>query len=215
MDGTGFLFEPLLPLISATKDVITFPSSGVQTYESIYAEIKKRIPIEAFYILAESFSGPLAARLASENLEQMKGIIFVATFLTCPSKNLVRIAQNFPIKTLIKFPLASAFIRKFLLGEKFPLELFYRAIASVSERELKARLVALEGLQESGNNIYSHIPTLYLRAENDLLVSKKHVNEFVAGFPNITVRNVPGTHFLLQSNPQACAEHINNFLGVE
>ena len=121
----------------------------------------------------------------------------------------------FNTRAFLKLPLASTFIRKFLLGEKFPLALFYRAIASVSERELKARLAALEGLQESRKNIYSHIPTLYLRAENDLLVSKKHVNEFVSGFPNIIVRDVPGTHFLLQSNPQACAEHINNFLGIE
>jgi hypothetical protein len=144
----------------------------------------------------------------------MKGVIFVATFLTCPSKILISIAQKLPLKAFLKLPFGSKLLRKFLLGDDFPLKLFYRAIDKVSERELKVRLGELEGLREATHKIYSHIPTLYLCAENDWLVSKKHVNEFISGFPSITVRYVQGTHFLLQSNPQTCATHINHFLSI-
>jgi pimeloyl-ACP methyl ester carboxylesterase len=211
MDGTGLLFKPFLSLLSTPHEIISFPSSEDQTYESIYTYVKGCMPAEEFFVVAESFSGPLAARLASENLENMKGVVFVATFLSCPSKILVRLAKLLPLKFLLKFPLTPKLVQKFLIGNKFPLELFYDAVAMVSDSELKSRLTTLEQLDTKPNKIFSYMPALYLCANNDLLVSKKYIKEFISGFPNIFVLHVQGTHFLLQSNPQACAELISNF----
>ncbi|MES2823455.1 MAG: hypothetical protein V4732_07630 [Pseudomonadota bacterium] len=214
MDGTGLLFKPLLPLLSIPQEVIPFNSAPHQTYESIYAYVKAQLPNEEFYLLAESFSGPIAARLASENIQYLKGIIFVATFLSCPSRPLVSFARKLSLKKLLKIPFSSFFIRKFLIGSRFPLELLYKAISEVTEFEFKNRLSALESLNEKPVKIKSNIPVLYLYAENDYLVSENHISEFVSLFANVLVCHVKGTHFLLQSNPEGCAKQINDFIST-
>ncbi len=215
MDGTGLLFKPLLPLLSLPHEIISFPSAPNQTYESIYTHIKTRLPSEEFYLLAESFSGPIATRLAFDNIENLKGVIFVATFLSCPSKQLVWFAKKLPLKALLKIPFSAYFIRRFLIGPEFPIELFYKALSEVSELEFKFRLSVLENLSEKAIKIKSNIRALYLCAENDSLVSRNHVSEFVSLFYNISVFDVKGAHFLLQSNPGGCAKHISKFVSEE
>ncbi len=215
MDGTGLLFNPLLPLLSIPQEIIPFNSALYQTYESIYKHVKANLLNEEFYLLAESFSGPIAARLASENIKNLKGIIFVATFLSCPSKPLVSFAKKLSLRNLLKIPFSSYFIRKFLIGSIFPIELFYRALSKVTDFEFKSRLSALEKLSENAVQIKSNIPVLYLYAENDYLVSENHISEFVSQFNNVSVCHVQGTHFLLQSNPESCARHINDFINAQ
>jgi pimeloyl-[acyl-carrier protein] methyl ester esterase len=212
MDGTGLLFKPLLPLLATPQEIIPFNSALNQTYEAIYTYVKAKLPNEDFYLVAESFSGSIAARLAFANIQNLKGIIFVATFLSCPSKPLVSLAKKLSLKRLLKIPLASYFIRKLLIGPKFPIELFYKSISEMTEFEFKARLSALESLSENAVNIKSTIPVLYLYAENDYLVSENHISEFVSLFGNVSVSHVQGTHFLLQSNPESCAKYINEFV---
>ncbi|MES2676211.1 MAG: hypothetical protein V4660_18380 [Pseudomonadota bacterium] len=214
MDGTGVLFMPLLPLLSVQQEIISFNCVTDQTYESIYAYVKENLPSEEFYLLAESFSGPIAARLASENIQHLKGIIVVATFLSCPSRPLVSFAKKLSLKKLLKMPFSAFFIRKFLVGSVFPLELFYKAISDVTESVFKDRLSALESLNEKAVKIKSNIPVLYLYAENDYLVSESHISEFVSLFGDVLVCHVKGTHFLLQSNPENCAKHINDFINA-
>lgn len=214
MDGTGLLFEPLLALMSVPCEVIAYSQIEDQSYEAIYTYVKNRIPNEPFYLVGESFSGPLAARLATEKLENLKGVIFVATFLSCPSKLLVQLAQKLPLKFFLKLPLATYFIRKYLIDGNFPVPLFLTAINEIPESTLKARLASLENLRNNFDANLSSIPTMYLCAENDLLVSQSHIDEFRNMFSEIIVTKVPGTHFLLQSNPQECAKHIHNFIDI-
>lgn len=162
MDGTGLLFNPLLPLLSIPQEIISFNSALHQTYESIYTHVKANLLNEEFYLVAESFSGPIAARLASENTKDLKGIIFVATFLSCPSKPLVSLAKKLSLKNLLKIPFSSYFIRKFLIGSTFPVDLFYKALSEATDFEFKGRLSALEKLSENAVKI-KHPGTLSLR----------------------------------------------------
>lgn len=212
MDGTGLLFRPLLPLIPGPSEIITFPSAPPQTYQSIYTHIKARLPTEDFYLVAESFSGPIAARLASDNVAHLKGIIFVATFLSCPCKILVRLARRLPFIILLNMPFSTYIIRKFFIGPDFPITLFHQAMAKVSNRDLKHRLATLESLVDNPNTIYPPLKALYLRAENDVFISRKHTDEYIRAFPNIAITDIPGPHFLLQSRPNECATLINTFV---
>lgn len=78
-----------------------------------------------------------------------KGIVFVATFLSCPSIYLVSLTKYLPLKFLLRLPFASYFIRKYLLGTRIPYRLFQNALATISDLDLKNRLHALEINSES------------------------------------------------------------------
>ena len=212
MDGTGLLFKPLLPLLRNPYIVFTFPTGSEHNYDSIYEHVKQHIPNEEFIVVAESFSGPLAARLIAENLDNLKGVVFVATFLSKPSPFLLKIAKNLPLKWALKLPFLSIFIRHFLLSNQFSIGLFNQALSQVSEEDLNARLRNMDNLSENVSVEKSNLPVLYLSADNDWLISKRHINDFSARYTNLVIHTLKGTHFLSQSNPQVCAQLINRFV---
>lgn len=211
MDGTGKLFEPLLSLLPASTIVISLPQSGSQAYEFLAAHIAERLPNEEFIIVAESFSGPIAALLAEQALENLKGIVFVATFLSCPKPVLVYLAKMLPLKSLLRIPFAKALISRYLLAG-FNYTLFSAALKDVSNSTLKERLNSISTLHMVKNN--SNLRALYLSASCDYLVSSNQIGLFQKSFPNLQVECVQGTHFLVQSNPKACSEFIRKFVGI-
>src|SRR5258706_6807633 len=81
MDGTGRLFSWLvaeLPRQIAPR-VISY-----RTDEPLgYRDLEKRIaiPDEPFAIVAESFSGPLAIRIAAKRPKHLRAVVLVATFI--------------------------------------------------------------------------------------------------------------------------------------
>jgi pimeloyl-[acyl-carrier protein] methyl ester esterase len=117
LDGTGKLFSPLLKVLSKLDcEVIALPETGDQDYRTHTAWVRKRLPEQDFILIAESFSGPIAVALAQDGVENLKGIVFVATFLSAPNKKLIKLARFLPIQFLSSLPWATAFHRAFFLG---------------------------------------------------------------------------------------------------
>jgi len=211
MDGTGKLFEPFRSLLPASTVAVSLPQSGSQTYACLATHIAEQLPNEEFIIVAESFSGPIAALLTEKSLENLKGIVFVATFLSCPMPVLVSLAKRFPLKSLFSIPFAKAFISRYLLAG-FNYSIFSAAIKEVPNSILKERLSSIRSLNMG--KIHSNLPSIYIRAKSDCLVSSSQIGLFQQSFPNLQVEYVQGTHFLLQSNPKACSEIIRKFVGI-
>lgn len=69
MDGTGTLFDPLLAVLPKTCQikVIKYPTDASLTYEELERYVIERLPIgrSPLIVIAESFSGPIALRLAA------------------------------------------------------------------------------------------------------------------------------------------------------
>ncbi|HEY6529232.1 MAG TPA: hypothetical protein VIZ65_11100 [Cellvibrionaceae bacterium] len=212
MDGTGVLFNRLAPVIEFTCQIIALPLGANQSYAFLTTYISSQLPAEEFILLAESFSGPIAAGIAGLNNPNLKALIFIATFLTPPLPELLFCARFLPLRALVKLPLALFFIQRFLLGHQYPIGEFILVLASVGQTELSARLSALKRLKADETTSDCQLPTMYLAAQKDCLVAPKHLNLFKEHFPNLTTFVVPGTHFLVQSNPVACAEKINTFV---
>ena len=118
MDGTGILFEPLLlRLADLDVEVIELPSAGPQDYESLARYTAARIGGRDCVVLAESFSGGVAEALLNDRSLNIKHVIFVASFLSSPSRVLSRVAALLPIKVLTAIPiLAPLVLRTFLFG---------------------------------------------------------------------------------------------------
>jgi pimeloyl-[acyl-carrier protein] methyl ester esterase len=211
MDGTGKLFEPFRSFLPASTVVVSLPQSGSQAYSFLAAYIAEQLPNEKFIIVAESFSGPIAALLTEKSLANLKGIVFVATFLSCPMPVLVSLAKRFPLKSLLNIPFAKALISRYLLAD-FNYSIFSAAIKEVPNSILKERLSSIRSLNMK--EIHSKLPSIYISAKSDCLISSSQIGLFQKSFPNLQVEYVQGKHFLLQSNPKSCSEIIRKFVGI-
>ena len=199
MDGTGRLFSPLLDELSQFDcEIIPLPDQGDQDYASITAHVKGRLPREDFILVAESFSGPVGAALAMEGIENLKGIIFVATFLSPLNEILLRIARYLPFKFLSSLPFANYFYKRLFLGAGANdelLRLFQSIMSAMPPALIRARIKAMFSLKEFSG--ISDLPVSYIQASADKLVPSGKVREFERYFRNIDVRVVEGPHFIL------------------
>ncbi len=214
MDGTGDLFSPLLQMLPGFQwEVIALPNSGAQDYASIIVYVKQRLPDEDFILIAESFSGPIGMALAKSGMENLKGVIFVATFLSTPSKCLVFLARCLPLKFLLKLPFSTLFIKALFLGSDASdelIHLFKTCLYSLSSALIKARLGAMYSLIYHPRDI--ELPVGYIQAVSDKLVCSGKLNEFRNSFNNIMVKTIEGPHFILQSKPEQCAAVISEMV---
>jgi len=211
MDGTGNLFSPLLGELSEFNcEVITLPISGPQDYLTITKFVKGKLPKEDFILVAESFSGPIGVALAKEGVENMKGIIFVATFLSPPHKVLLGFARLLPIKLLSSLPLASILHKMLFLGfsaSKELMALFQHTVLSLPSSLIKARLSSMQSLVATSDDI--GLPVGYIQATSDRLVRSNKINNFRDTFKNIIIKTINGPHFILQANPIECSVAIS------
>ena len=214
MDGSGRLFKPFLSVLGVKYyQVIALPETGNQDYDSLFKSIYDQLPNDEFILLAESFSGPLAAKLIAKNIPNLKGVIFIASFLSTPSKIILRVAQILPLKWLLSLSIANPAIRYLMLGNRISqvdLENFKSTVASVPNKTLKLRLFAMQNLKTP--NISSDLPVTYISATKDFFVRPSKLIEFSHSFTNLTQNTINGPHFILQSNPKACALIIRKII---
>ncbi len=212
MDGTGKLFAPLLQFLDKeSTTIISYPTKGKQDYETLFEYVREKLPEEEFILVAESFSGPIGAKLAKSNIPNLKAIFFVATFITTPRKLLIKIVRQLPIKLLTKLPFVPRIYRHYLFGSKATkdkLVQFHKILSQLPSNTLKQRMLAIESLVSLGGGSLE-VPAVYIRPEEDKLVPYSKCIEFSALFSNYSVKTIRGPHFILQANPKECADVIN------
>ena len=83
MDGTGSLFYPFtrcLPKHVETK-IISYSSQQPLSYRQLEEYVISQLPATGEYILvAESFSGPIAIKIAGRANGGLKAVVLVASF---------------------------------------------------------------------------------------------------------------------------------------
>ncbi len=213
LDGTGDLFTPFLSRMSCTTQIIRLPQSGPQDYDSLTEYVISQLPDEEFVLLAESFSGPIAARIAGNTSIPLMAVIAVATFLSPPAVTLLKIAKRLPLKKLSNMPLSGLMIRAMLMGINASnglLVSFREALKVVPAEVIRDRMVAIEKLRRVTSS--RDLPVLYIMASQDRLVPADKFQEFKLVFPRFSLVEIEGPHFILQARPEACAEVINRFV---
>ena len=215
LDGTGKLlqdYRSCLPA-SVTSRIWELPTDGPQLPKSFAESLKLNLSIEEpIFLLAESFSGPIAYQLIQQSENIVKGLILVSSFFSSPSF-LVRSLGWLPIdKFPIRRPPAWA-LRWLCVGSgasKKCLQYVQDANASVPKSVVVKRIKALASLDEPRNAV--EIPCLYLQPSDDRLVPKWHAINLGKICSNLRVRTVQGPHFLLQTRARECADITVEFL---
>lgn len=215
LEGTGQLFAPFIRQLGSTQtEVVPLPNTGAQDYQSLATQIEARLPSADCVLLAESFSGP-AAMLLAQRCAQIKGVVFVASSLRPIS---IPYLSRLPVSLcnfLLKY---SRSIRQRVSLALLPGD-FAKSLRPVleallvkqSSRLLGQRLAAITQLDHLSLPEI-HQPCLYLQARRDVIVPPSAVVDFQLRCKKLRLRQLPASHFLLQTAPKEAAAYTLNFL---
>jgi len=215
MNGTGELFAEFLSYYDGDHLVISLPESGPQDHATLANVINQQLPNESYILLAESFSGGIVPELLKLNPTHIKGVIFVASFLSSPRSYLIGVAKLIPIKALVSLPLSNIAHRLLFLGQEATkplLSKFVKVIKSIPKQVLSSRLEVMKVLQLP--EMTFDIPTIYIRALSDRLISPNKSQEVANVFNHIEFVEIEGPHFILQAQPKESARLVTEAISL-
>ena len=212
MDGTGMLFDPILESIPAGVEVITL--SLLQDSAAGYVDqaqyVINRIGNEPIVLVAESYSGMVAYNMLKIGYQNVHHIIFAASFISLPSR-LALLVRYLPMVAFRSRIIPNSIMGRLLFGHYSNprlISLFYRALDHVANDVLKHRLNQIATISCPDTPI--EIPCSYIRPKGDKLVSKSALEPFQRLCRKLTVYEVEGTHFVLQTSPKKCWQLIQS-----
>jgi pimeloyl-[acyl-carrier protein] methyl ester esterase len=216
LDGTGKLFAEFLKALDPglSVQVVSYPPDVPLGYDALEARVRAALPARGpFVLLGESFSGPLAIRIAANPPSGLVGLILCVTFASNPYPKLAwarRLAAFLPLKSLprwIRAPL--------MWGSASPSKAprqSERAMAGVAASVIRRRIAALLAVDETAALAKISLPTLVLCATRDRVVSTGATEYIMRSIRHAQRVDVDGPHLLLQTCPQECTEAVLKFI---
>jgi pimeloyl-ACP methyl ester carboxylesterase len=218
LDGTGHLFDPLLEALPSYIDpmVVSYSPLVFLNYYELRDAVLPHLPSNRpFYILGESFGGPLALLLAAANPPGLAGVVLSSTFLSNPTILPSSVGGLILNASLFRVDPPAAIVRWFLVGMGASSELVHlvqHVIRSCNPYIMSSRVDCLLQTDVSDALPACRVPLLYLQATNDRLVKRRSVDAMVAIRPDIEIDRINAPHFLLQRQPGRGAEAIDRFI---
>jgi pimeloyl-[acyl-carrier protein] methyl ester esterase len=219
LDGTGKLFANFLEALdlSLGTRVVGYPPDVPLGYDELETLVRAALPTrQPFVLLGESFSGPIAIRIAARPPPGLKGLILCVTFASNPFPKLAwarRLAAFLPLKSLPRWMRAPL-----MWGSASPSKAprqSERAMAGVATAVVRRRIAELLAVDETAALAQISLPTLVLCAARDRVVSKAATMRIMRGIRHARRVDFDGPHLLLQTCPQECAAAVLSFIREE
>jgi pimeloyl-[acyl-carrier protein] methyl ester esterase len=216
LDGTGKLFVNFVRALGAAIEsrIIEYSPDEPLGYEELELKVRAQLPQDrAYVLLGESFSGPIAIRIAASAPARLVGVILCGSFASNPFPWLAwarPFAFLLPIKSLPRWVRAPL-----MWGSKNPRrapENAERAIAGVASAVIRRRIsaiLAVDALESLGRIA---VPALIMYARHDRVVPFAATESLIAHLPDAEVAEIDGPHLLLQSCPEACSAAALKFM---
>lgn len=166
-------------------------------------------------LLAESFSTPLAAKLASTNPANLKGLVICAGFVRNPLRGWLRYVKSLIQPILFRIPPPRFVLEHLLIGAQARRELrdeLCRTLLSVSPEVMAFRVRSVMACDATADLARVRVPTLYLQAEHDRLVTKSSFEEIRKQKPDTILAVIAAPHLVLQREPDKAAAVITQFI---
>lgn len=219
LDGTEVFFRPLLAQLppQIRTLVLSLPDRGPYGYDGLESEIRRHLEgLPAYYLLAASFSGPLAVRLAAAQPERVRGLILVATFLRAPKPCLV------PLRFAIRAPL----VWTLRLLRRLPVWLLHRRGDAVREaknetwrrtsaRALAGRARAVLTVDVRNRLAGCCVPLLCVAYAADRVVPRHYTREILASQPAGRYAVLAGGHLGMFTHARDLARCVAEFIGAD
>ncbi len=217
MDGTGELFADFTSALpdTITTQIVRYPRNTILSSSQLEELASSTFPSTPFFLLAESFSTPIAIRCAGRNSLNLKGIILCAGFVTPPVRGWKRSLALLARRLAFRLPLPKSVASRLLIGPNAPpmlLQSVRNVITSVKPTVLASRLEAALTCDVRTELGRYEGPILYLQARGDRLIAKRHAREIKQFRPQTVIEVISGPHLLLQREPQQAANAVARFI---
>lgn len=218
LDGTGLLFADFVASLGAEVNtiVVSYPTDTPLAYETLEPVVRSFLPHdEPYYLLAESFSGPLALSIAASSPPGLRGLILSCSFARNPLPLLALLRPAVNVTPVAELPMA--LLSFFVLGRFASPALrgmLAKSLALVAPSVIRARAVAALSVDVSALLPEIKVPVLYLRASEDRIVRKASSDLVASLVPETKIVEFVAPHFLLQVAPSQAASVVSSFLGV-
>jgi pimeloyl-ACP methyl ester carboxylesterase len=213
MDGTGDLLAPAVEALSPSLQprVVCYPPDEELGYSDLLEQAA--LPEVPHLLVAESFSGPLAVKLASQNPAQLRGLVLVASFVRCPS-TLLRFGRGLCRPRLFRRLPPRWMLRRYFLGDDASepdLDELSAAVRQVSAEVMARRIREMAEVDVRDELTRVRVPILYLGATRDRLVGRAMAQEILRLAPHAEAVWLDAPHLVMQRRPKECAEAIARF----
>lgn len=210
------LFDPFLSALppSTEASVARYPTDVPLLYEALVARVQAQVTDRGpFVLVAESFSGPIALRVAATRPAGLRAVVLCASFAKSPVRLPAFMASAVRPELLRVTPLSLQAPVMLGAGADATLRaLLGRALAAAAPEVLAFRIGQLLRVDATPALTACPVPLLYLRATRDRLVGARSRDHIVANHPRTRVVDIDGPHLLLQRRPAECWQAIAEFL---
>jgi pimeloyl-ACP methyl ester carboxylesterase len=217
MDGSGRLFGGLLRALPGAYStiVVGYPNETVITKDALVEYVERFLPVdEPFVLIAESFSGPIALRVAARARTDLRGVVLVSSFIRSPVRSMGS-TLSVVAPLLFTLPLPNWVIRRWLAGQEASADLVREvrdSIRSVRPGVLSARLRQLLSEDVSDEAARCRVPLLYIGGTRDRLVTRRSEDALRAVRSDLKTSFIEAPHLVLQARPNEAARCILEFI---
>lgn len=217
LDGTGELFKPLISCLpKRIKPVpVSYPRHECRTYEELKELVTPYIPKDIpFFVLGESFSGPLSIMIAMERSDGLKGLILCATFVKNPFFLLPSWMKFLSIGPIYRLWPSLIKIRTAVAGENYrPVaHMALAAIRSVDPAVIAHRVKSILSVNAEKELRLCSCPILYLMGKRDKLIKRHNYRRIKAVKNEVKLKTIDTGHFILQLEPERSSEILVEFM---
>ena len=215
LDGTGELLEGFCSALAShgiRARALAYPTDRPLGYLELEAFVRTQLPDSATFVLVgESFSGPVAIRIASDPPAGLRGLVLSTTFARSPVFGLsrlaalVRFAPARPPMTLLSWILLGRWATPGLQAA------LAEALDRVRPDVIRARAAAALRIDVSDRVSSVRIPVLQLIALQDRLLAPSAPRALAAMLADCNTVKLPGPHLLLQTATERCAKEVAEF----
>jgi pimeloyl-ACP methyl ester carboxylesterase len=214
MDGSGTMFGEFAGALGLKTLIVPYPRDQILDYEQLELYVDRLLPLdEPYLVLGESFSGPIAIRLAARGAPNLLAVVLVCTFARIAQRRPPRIVRA--LMSLLPFwrlPVAVGAARLFgRFDSETVRSQLAASIAGVLPAVWRSRMRSILDVDVTPQLQRIAVPVLYLRASEDRVVPAAAAAMIASHNPRARVVLVEGPHALLQANPTGSAAAIREF----
>ena len=216
LNGTGDLFAPLLDELdgSPSTSFVQYPATEPLDYSGHEAIARAALPGDRpFVLLGESFSGPIAVRIAASSPAGLRGLVLCASFVRNPRPSLRALRQ---LTSFVSPRARPGWLAAFLLLGAYSTpglrRMLDQSLDGVTDAVVQSRVNSVLNVDVSPEAREIRVPTLYLRAKSDRLVPARCGAEVARIVPSCRILDFDAPHFLLQVAAVSAANAIKAFV---
>lgn len=217
LDGTGDLFKPLLDFLpeNIKPVIVSYPKDRPYGYDELKQIVTASLPKDSdFFILGESFSGPLALMAADDKPNALKGIILCATFVRNPFRLIPSWLSSLSVSPVYYLWPMTIKVRAFFSGGKYK-DLFnmaLNAVKSVNPDVIAKRVNAILNVNVEKELKDCSVPVLYLTSTKDHLIKQHNIAHIKKIKKDVQESKIDTLHFVLQLEPEKSVREIMRFI---